>query len=337
MMYEIGDSIVVKQTNEDGKVIEIINNKMVMIEVRGVRFPAYSDQIEYPYYKMFTKKAEPEKKKIFVDQLKKEKPSKKTKTGDGVHLQFFPVMAKDVFGDEVVDKLKVFLVNENEEEYAFEYNLFFGGFSHFDLKNTIRPLADFYLHDINFDELSENPRFEFVFQLVPSNKKKQDFFEASYKSNGKKFFKKIEELIESNKPSFFAPLFTDYPDKTAEPLVDISSLKNAGFRMYDVSQAKAHLPTARSVVDLHIEKISNAHHSLKASEILPLQLAEFEKWFQLAVLQKLETFTVIHGIGEGILKQEIHQLLQHKKEVKSFVNQYDPRYGFGATEIFLNN
>ena len=41
MKYEVGDNILVLQTDEEGKVVEIMNEKMVMIEVRGVRFPAY--------------------------------------------------------------------------------------------------------------------------------------------------------------------------------------------------------------------------------------------------------------------------------------------------------
>jgi hypothetical protein len=54
MKYEVGDKIVVNATNEDGRVLEIMNEKMVMIEVRGVKFPAYTDQIDFPYFKMFT-------------------------------------------------------------------------------------------------------------------------------------------------------------------------------------------------------------------------------------------------------------------------------------------
>jgi dsDNA-specific endonuclease/ATPase MutS2 len=44
---------------------------------------------------------------------------------------------------------------------------------------------------------------------------------------------------------------------------------------------------------------------------------------------------MIHGVGSGKLKDEIHELLKVKKEVKSFFNKYDPRFGYGATEIFF--
>jgi hypothetical protein len=80
MKYEIGDKIVVLHTDEEGTVIDIMNDKMVMIEVKGVKFPAYMDQIDFPYFKMFTQKKVFEKKKIYVDNIKKEKANFK-KTG----------------------------------------------------------------------------------------------------------------------------------------------------------------------------------------------------------------------------------------------------------------
>ncbi len=74
MKYEVGDDIVVLHSNDEGKVVEIINEKMVLIEVKGVKFPAYMDQIDFPYFKRFTaKKLIPEKKpKVYVDQVQKE-------------------------------------------------------------------------------------------------------------------------------------------------------------------------------------------------------------------------------------------------------------------------
>ena len=56
MKYQVGDEILVIHSNEEGRIIEIMNDKMVMIEVRGVKFPAYMDQIDFPYYKRFTEK-----------------------------------------------------------------------------------------------------------------------------------------------------------------------------------------------------------------------------------------------------------------------------------------
>ena len=44
---------------------------------------------------------------------------------------------------------------------------------------------------------------------------------------------------------------------------------------------------------------------------------------------------IIHGVGKGKLKQEIHDLLKVKPGVKRFINQYSDFYGYGATEVFF--
>jgi len=79
MKFEIGDKVTVLHSNEEAEVVEMINDKMVMVEVRGVKFPAYIDQLDFPYFKRFTEKKNivQKKPKTFVDQLPTDK-SKKT-------------------------------------------------------------------------------------------------------------------------------------------------------------------------------------------------------------------------------------------------------------------
>ncbi len=335
MKYEIGDKILVLLTDEEGIVTDIMNEKMVMIEVKGVKFPAYTDQIDFPYFKMFSQKKTIEKKKIHVDNLRKEKTAAKKKTGEGVWLNFIPVFDKDIFDDDVVEKLKIYLINQDEEEYWFSYNLVFSGQSHFELKNTVRGLTDFYLHDVMFEDLSDNPRFDFEFSLVNEQKNKAPYYEAALKLKGRQIFKRIEELKRKNEASFSYELFKTYPDKVVEERVDLSKLGNAGYRVYDASSVRQNLPPARSVVDLHIEKLTDNWKQLSSFDILTTQLSAFEKFYDLAVAHRQPELVIIHGIGEGRLRDEIHERLRLKNEVKSFVNQYHQSYGYGATEIYF--
>ena len=335
MKYQIGDTITVLLTNEDGKVVEIIDDKMLLIEVKGVRFPAYSDQVDFPYFKMFTEKRQAEKKKIFIDNIKPEKGAIKSKTEEGVFISFMPVFDKDIFDDDVVEKFKIYLINQTESAYTFTYNVYAAGESSFELKNKIERLENFYIHDINFEELSDNPRFVFEFALVNADKKKAPYYEAALKIKAKQLFKKIEEIQLKNLPSFSYLLFETYPDKAEEMKVDVSMLGNAGFRVYDASKIRENLPPFRSVVDLHIEKLSDNWKHLSNFEILTIQLKAFEKFYDLATAHYQPSFTIIHGVGTGKLRDEIHDILRLKKEVKSFVNQYSAAYGYGATEIFF--
>ena len=98
---------------------------------------------------------------------------------------------------------------------------------------------------------------------------------------------------------------------------------------------RENLEPARSVVDLHIEKLTDNWKGLGNYEIMALQLKTFEKFYELAVAHHQSSLIVIHGVGEGKLRDEIHDMLRLKKEVKSFVNQYHPNFGYGATEIFF--
>ena len=335
MKYEPGDKIIVMLTNEEGKVVEIMNEKMVMIEVKGVRFPAYMDQIDFPYFNMFSQKKVVEKKKIYVDNLPKEKDVVKTKVDNGMFICFIPVFDKDIFDDDVVEKLKIYLINQTATSFLFDYNLVFNGESSFQLKNTIEPLHDFYLHNINFEDLSDNPRFDVEFALTNPDKKKAPYYETSLKLKAKQIFKKIEEIKLKNEPSFSYPLFETYPDKIDEEKVDLGKLGNAGFRVYDASKVRENLAPARTVVDLHIEKLTDSWKHLSNFEILTIQLKAFEKFYDLAVSHNQPTLTVIHGVGVGKLRDEIHDILKLKKEVKSFVNQYHHSYGYGATEIYF--
>ena len=113
MKYQLGDKVLVLHSNEEGEVVDIINDKMVLIDVEGVRFPVYMDQIDFPYFKRFSEKknfssagSERKKNKIYIDDVKKEKPTSKYKVSEGVWISFLPVFDKDVFDDDVVEALR---------------------------------------------------------------------------------------------------------------------------------------------------------------------------------------------------------------------------------------
>jgi Smr domain len=337
MKYQLGDIVLILHSNEEGQIVDIINDKMLMVDVKGVTFPVYMDQVDFPYFKRFSeKKMFPVKKeKQFIDDVRKEKPSKEKRVADGVWLTFLPVMDTDEFGDDVVEELKIHLVNRTEIPYNFIYKLHYFGKPDFELKNTIQSFEDFYIHDVDFADLNDSPSFEFDFSLLQPDKKMAGHFEASVKLKPKQLFAKIEELKKKNEATFSQLLFEKYPGKTIEDVPDLGRLAQKGYKIYDATKARQHLEPARSVVDLHIEKITDDWKRLSNYEIVNLQLKTFEKYYHLAIVHHQSSFIVIHGVGEGVLRDEIHDILRLKKEVKSFVNQYHPNFGYGATEIFF--
>lgn len=337
MKFQIGDIVTVLHSNEEGEVVDVINDKMVMVDVRGVKFPAYIDQLDFPYFKRFTeKKPLPAgKKKKYIDELPGEKNKANAKMPDGVWLSLLPISSTDEFGDDIVESLKIHLVNNTHHGYHFVYHLSYLRGEGFELDNEIFSFKDFYLHDILFENLNDNPVFDFEFSLINPDKKKADYFETAIKLKAKQVFEKIEEIKKKGEATFSYKLFDEYPDKKEEEKMDTINKLSSHYKMYEASKARQNLPPARSVVDLHIEKLTDEWNRMSNFEMLSLQLKEFEKYYDLAVAHHLPSIIFIHGLGTGRLRDELHELLRLKREVKTFVNQYHPSYGYGATEVYF--
>ncbi len=338
MKFQVGDKVLVRHSNEEGEVVDVINDKMVMIEVRKVKFPAYIDQLDFPYFKRFSeKKLFPEKKpKQFIDDIPAENKKKIEKVIDGVWITFVPVMDSDEFGDEVVETLKVHLVNRTPVGYTFKYQLNYFGKPEFELNNQVHAFEDFYIHDVPFENLNDSPSFAFEFGMMKPDKNKATYHEASLRLKPKQLFQRIEQLRQKGEATFSYKLFEEYPGRPYEEVHDLDPLTKSGFRVYDASRGRQHLEPARSVVDLHIEKLSDNWEKLSNFEILTLQLKTFEKYLDLAIAHHQPSMIVIHGVGSGKLRDELHEILKMRREVKSFVNQFHPAYGYGATEIFFS-
>ena len=315
--------------------VDIINDKMLLVDVQGISFPVYMDQVDFPYFKRFTeKKIVPGKKeKQYVDDLRKEKQAPATKVIDGVWLTFLPVMSAD--GEEMMKELKLHLVNRTETPYQFIYRQHFFGKPDFELKNQVNPFEDFYLHDIAFADLNDSPSFDFEFSLLQPDKDKAVSYRSSVKLKPKQLFEKIKGLQEKNQATFSYRLFENYPEKTVEHKIEMGERAKNKHKIYDAAKARQHLEPARSSIDLHIEKLTGGWKDLSNYEILSLQIKTFEKYYELALAHHQHSLIVIHGVGEGRLRDEIHDILRTKKEVKTFVNQYHPKFGDGATEIFF--
>jgi len=339
LKYQPGDDIIILHTQEEGKVIEVINNKMLLVEVRGVRFPAYTDQVDFPYFSRFSdkKKTIPGKPyKKYIDDIPKEKkPSQPAVKEEGLWLSFVPKFTMDEFGDDVVELFKLYIINQNKTGYTFQYVQVFFGESEFELKGEILMRNDFYLHDIAFSDFNDNPSFHFEFSLITPDKTKAAYFETSIKLKPKQLFQRIEEMKQKNEPSITFKLFDVYPDKLIEDTVELTPNIIKRNKLYNAERIREHLEPARSVVDLHIEKLVDDWKHLSNFEILTIQLREFEKWYDLAISHRLPSMIVVHGVGTGKLRDEIQAILTTKREVKSYINQYHPNFGYGATEIYL--
>ena len=88
-------------------------------------------------------------------------------------------------------------------------------------------------------------------------------------------------------------------------------------------------------VDLHLHELVDDERTLSDGEKLEFQLRYFERALESAIRHGKRKLIVIHGVGEGVLREEVRRLLQYYDTVQ-FHDADMRRYGAGATEVIIH-
>jgi len=137
----------------------------------------------------------------------------------------------------------------------------------------------------------------------------------------------IQLPLEANELKYFKPIEID-PKALVEAMLSKSTVDKK-------KQSKPHHYLEVDLeVDLHVEELVNSHKHLSNGQILYIQMGRFEQALDNALAKNAKRLIVIHGIGTGKLKSEIHARLKLMPHLKYYDASYS-KYGFGATEILL--
>lgn len=105
-----------------------------------------------------------------------------------------------------------------------------------------------------------------------------------------------------------------------------------------LNKKKKSLPSQRKQVwefDLHIENLIDDWRNLSNGEILDIQMKHFSSFMSRAIEKRIPKVIVIHGKGEGILKNEIRTALFAYGNMQIHDASYT-KYGQGATEVIIH-
>lgn len=87
-------------------------------------------------------------------------------------------------------------------------------------------------------------------------------------------------------------------------------------------------------VDLHIHQLVPSNRGLSNHEILNIQLDAAKRQLEFAMGKRIQKVVFIHGVGEGILKEELYYLFKRYENVNYYDADYQ-KYGLGATEVYI--
>lgn len=86
-------------------------------------------------------------------------------------------------------------------------------------------------------------------------------------------------------------------------------------------------------VDLHINQLTKSTKGMDNFDMLSLQLDTAKRKIEYAISKRISKIVFIHGVGEGVLKSELHYLFG-RYPVRFYDASYK-KYGLGATEVYV--
>ena len=308
----IGDKVRVIKGTEEGLITRFINDKLIEIEIEaGFTMPVMKSEIvivssqEQNYF---------EKEKT-TEQVKAA-PISLHNEGAYIAFEF----------EEGKNKAECYFINHTPISIAIavsevQQESYLNKLFHTCDRNESIKIGNYDLSQFN-----SWPSFSFHMMKVDiKNRNEPEFIKKTFSPKAKNFFKSKTKSPVRNQPAYVFNLLDGGMKINADELKEI---------LFRGEETVAENPFSNEAieVDLHIETLREDHEFLSPEEILPIQLVEFEKALDEALVKNRPEITFIHGVGSGKLKYEVSKVLSKHPHVKFYEDANKTRFGYGATK-----
>jgi Smr domain len=260
----------------------------------------------------------------------------------GIQLIFEPKPGSD----GSVTRYNTWLLNDTRYEYLYELGLYIGDDCLLRREGKIGSTSIHEVGDVLADELNDRPEAEVALRRITTAGTDPEQFKI-IKITPKAFVKQVDLIPVINT---LAHRFVVLPTDETAPAAPQDDLKQYTRQL--VKEKKPVVPKPNIVkyeaydseafanfmneIDLHIESLVANPARLDRSEIIRVQLKHFDKFMQRAIRLGIPKVFIIHGVGEGKLRDAVADKLRAMYEVRQFKNEYHHKYGYGATEVWLD-
>jgi hypothetical protein len=347
MLYAIGTKVRLRFTGERGTITGILEEGMLMVRLDSdpdFEIPTFEedltrDEASEPVsagakFIMGKQEAKPEAPpaRRIQSQYKILKPK-------GLQLAFEPMPGRD----GSVSRYKVWLLNDTQEEFLMEFDLFTNSRDILLVDDKIAANTALELGDFLSDDLNDAPEAFLRVQRITTAGPDEPL-EHQLKIRPKQFFNSLLTAPILNVLAYQFVMLDDFEPKKKQELDDLRAFAKqqtpkrvappAPSRPYKAFDPEA-LATFEPEIDLHIQNLINGYARLDKGEILRIQLQHAQRFVDKALKLGAPRVFLIHGVGEGKLKDAIASYLKEHPGVAKFKNEYHHKYGYGATEVIF--
>lgn len=340
MIFAIGTKVRFIHTGEVGVVTAWLEGGMVNVRVDDFEIPAFTDDIvRFDDHSSVKAKVVSGKQEKIPEPI--QPPVVETQyailKSVGIQLAFEPMWDRD--GN--VEKYRIIILNDTRYELLYDYELSFLNGKKLTGNGKLKGVSYVIAGEMLLDELNDAPILDMECQLITTAGVEKPIHK-NLKIKAKQFFNQVKTAPLLNKQVHLFKIFENLKAaslKNEQEDLKTYTQRNARptthFRAQDDPHEVQELAHFNPEIDLHIENLVADPKKLNKSEILNIQLGQFEKFIDKALQVGVDRVFIIHGVGEGKLRDAISTRLFQMTEVKSFKNEYHPRYGYGATEVIF--
>ncbi|MFN0036693.1 MAG: Smr/MutS family protein [Saprospiraceae bacterium] len=347
MLYAIGTKVRLRYTGERATITAVLDGGMLQVRLENdpdFEIPAFEEDLQRDdaaepvsagakfIQGKQEKKPEPPPARRILSQYKILKPK-------GLQLAFEPMPGRD----GSVSRFKVWLLNDTPHEFLMEFDLFTHARDVLVLDDKIPASTALELGDFLSDDLNDAPEVSLRVQRITTAGLDEPL-EHSLKIKPKQFFNSLLTAPILNVLAYQYVLIENFEPEEKKEESDLKAYakqqaRKPPAREASSKQVKAFDPEALASfepeIDLHIQSLINGHARLDKSEILRIQLQHCLRFVEKAVRLGAPRVFLIHGVGEGKLRDAIAGQLRDNPYVVKFKNEYHHKYGYGATEVIF--
>jgi hypothetical protein len=347
MLFAVGTKVRFRYTGETGTITAMLEEGMLQVRLDSdpdFEIPAFEEDL------LRNEQAEPNSAGAkFIEGKPEKKPEPPPRRQlsvqyqilkpKGLQLAFEPMPGRD--GN--VTRYKAWLLNDTMQEFLFEFDLFTQQRDLLSLDDKIGASAALELGDMLYDDLNDGLEAWVRVRRLTTAGPDQPL-ERSLKIKAKQFFNNLHTAPILNLPAHLFVLLDRFePGPQTAPEEDLKNYTRQHARKPKSGTGPNHRPFSafnieefasfEPEIDLHIEQLLQGHARLDKSEILRIQMLHFHRFLDKAIRLGVPRVFIIHGVGEGKLRDAIAEALRQHPDVHKFKNEYHHKYGYGATEV----
>ncbi len=345
MLLGLGNIVRFIHTGTEGKIVDRTSDGMFIVALEGgIEIPAFPDHLERVDKNLDASsvkgKVVPGKSQKKPEEIPLPKRQYELLKDEGILMAFVPFKKSD----GTTQRYSVYLINATLYQATFDWGFILKGNSLKKLNGMVDSSGVTLLMEMQSDYLSDNPTIVLKTRQI-STRGMTDWIKKEFKLKPKQFFQKSRMAPLLDRQAFVYKLVEPYEIKEKTESLEAYTQKNKKTKSIDRNKDLYRNWTGTDVKefaqfplekDLHIEQLVEDYSKMNNSEIIQKQIQVFNTYLSEAIKLGVSKVFVIHGIGKGKLKNEIATILFRTPEVKTFKNEYHPKYGNGATEIIFN-